>query len=407
MDPIKNPFTPSAGTRPPALAGREREIESFRVMIGRLAAERATKSIMLTGLRGVGKTVLLTTFRDMAESQRLIADSIEVTHEMDFKAAMARLARRAVLALNPGERIKDRAWQAARILKGFSVKIPGGGELGIDIDALRGKGDSGHLQEDLSDLFVAIGEAAKERRTAVIFFFDEIQFLKKEDLEALIAAIHQTSQRLLPIGIVGAGLPQLPRIAGEAKSYAERLFDFPKIDKLDNGAAREALELPVRQQNIQIERSAVDAIIEFTEGYPYFLQEYGKHAWNIASGAVITRQDVDNARPAVVAQLDENFFRVRLERTTITERIYIVGMAHLGRGPYKTGDVAAALGKGSTTVAPLRGHLINKGLIYGPSYGMTDFTVPQFDDFLRRNFPAPLSSARPKRLAMARAKGGR
>lgn len=400
MDPIKNPFTPSAGTRPPVLTGRDKEIENFRIMIGRLSAGRATKSMMLTGLRGVGKTVLLTTFRDTAESQKFITGSTEITHEMDFKATIARLARRAILALNPVEKIKDNAWQAAGVLKAFSIKIPGGGEIGIDVDALRGRGDSGHLHEDLSDLFVAIGEAAKERQTGVLFFFDEIQFLGREDLEALIAAIHQTSQRLLPVGIVGAGLPQLPRIAGEAKSYAERLFDFPKIDRLSDAAARDALELPVKQQGIRLDSAATGAIIRFTEGYPYFLQEYGKHAWNIASGSIITMQDIESARPAVVAQLDENFFRVRIDRMTAAEKNYVIGMAHLGRGPYKTGDIAAKIGKVSTAVAPLRGQLINKGLVFGPSYGMTDFTVPQFDDFVRRNYPAPKparKSRRPKR----------
>lgn len=397
MDPIKNPFAPGAGAPPPALTGRDKEIENFRVMVGRLGAGRPTKCIMLTGLRGVGKTVLLTTFRDMAESQKFISGSTEITHEMDFKATIARLARRAVLALNPIEKVKDNAWKAAGVLKAFSIKIPGGGEIGIDIDALRGKGDSGRLDEDLGDLFTAIGEAAKEKKTGVMFFFDEIQFLAKEDLEALIAATHQISQRSLPVGIVGAGLPQLPRLAGEAKSYAERLFDFPRIDRLDETAARAALELPVGQQGVRFETRAVQAILEFTEGYPYFLQEYGKHVWNVASGTSISEHDVERARPSVIAQLDENFFRVRIDRTTAAERSYVVAMAHLGRGPYKTGEIAAAIGRQSTTVAPLRGHLINKGLVFGPSYGMTDFTVPQFDDFLRRNFPAPPSLVKQKR----------
>ena len=300
MDPIKNPFAPGAGAPPPALTGRDKDIETFRVMIGRLEAGRPTKSMMLTGLRGVGKTVLLTTFRDTAESQKFITGSTNLV-----------------------EKIKDSAWKAAGVLKAFSIKIPGGGEIGIDIDALRGKGDSGQLDEDLSDLLVTIGEAAKEKKTGVMFFCDEIQFLKKEDLEALIAATHQLSQRSLPVGIVGAGLSQLPRIAGEAKSYAERLFDFPKIDRLDGAAARGALELPVAQQGVRFEPAAIDTILKFTGGYPYFLQEYGKHVWNIASGAAISKQDVERARQSVIAQLDENFFRVRIDRTTTAERNYV------------------------------------------------------------------------------------
>jgi len=365
-------------------------------MVGRLKIGRPTKSMMLTGLRGVGKTVLLTAFRDTAENQRFITGSTEITHEMDFKATVARLARRAILALNPVESIKDKAWKAAGVLKAFSIKIPGGGEIGFNIEALRGKGDSGQFHDDLSDLFVAIGEAAKEKKTGVLFFFDEIQFLKREGLEALIAATHQVSQRSLPVGIVGAGLPQLPRIAGEAKSYAERLFDFPKIDRLDEAAAKSALELPAGQQGVTFEGGAIDAILKFTGGYPYFLQEYGKHVWNIAKDAIISRQDIEMARHAVIAQLDENFFRVRIDRTTAAERNYVVAMAHLGRGPYRTGDIAARIGRQSTTVAPLRGQLINKGLVFGPTYGMTDFTVPQFDDFLRRNFPAPTPAKKSK-----------
>lgn len=386
MDPIKNPFAPGAGAPPPALAGRDREIENFRVMIGRLKAGKSTKSLLLTGLRGVGKTVLLNAFRNTAESEKFITGSAEITHEIDFKAALARLARRAVLAMDPLAKLKSAAWTAAGVLKSFSIKIPGG-EIDIDVAARKGSGDSGRLHEDLSDLFVAIGEAAREKKIGVAFFFDEMQFLRKEDLEALIAATHQVSQRLLPIAVVGAGLPQLPRVAGEAKSYAERLFDFPKIGRLSDEAARRALEIPAEELRVRFERPALDAIVRATDGYPYFLQEYGKHVWNIAESSPITKKDVERARLGVTAQLDENFFRVRIDRTTNMEHRYAIAMARLGTGPYQTGDVAKRFGKHSSAAAPVRGHLINKGLLFSPSYGMVDFTVPQFDDFLRRTFP--------------------
>ncbi len=390
MDPIKNPYAPGAGSRPPALTGREKEIESFRILAERLLEGRSAKSIIVTGLRGVGKTVLLNTFRDVAEARGFKTGDTEVTHDIDFKSTMARLVRRALLTMSPIARIKDKALMAARVLKAFTVKTPEGYELGINVDALRGKADSGNLSEDLSDLFIALGEAAKEKRSGVIFLLDEIQFLKRPDLEALIAATHQAAQRGLPMTVVGAGLPQIPKLAGEAKSYAERLFDYPDIGRLDAKAAKAALEEPADRLGVKYEPEATSAILRYTEGYPYFLQEYGKHVWNIAQGSTITKTDVENARPGVIAQLDDNFFRVRIARTTPTEKNYVAAMAALGRGPYKTGDISEKLEKESSALAPLRGKLINKGLIYGPAHGLTDFTVPQFDNFLRRNCPFEL-----------------
>jgi hypothetical protein len=236
-------------------------------------------------------------------------------------------------------------------------------------------------------VFAAIGEAAGERGTGVVLLLDEIQFLRKPDLEALIAATHHVSQRNLPVTAVGAGLPQLPRLAGEAKSYAERLFDVPLIDRLDEAASREALERPAHDQGIDYEPAATAEILRYISGYPCFLQEYGKHVWNVSPGPSITAADVETARPLVQDQLDENFFRVRVGRMTPTERRYISAMAALGRGPYRSGDIAARLGRGSPAVAPLRGQLINKGLIYSPGHGTTDFTVPQFDEFVRRSYP--------------------
>lgn len=387
MDPIQNPYTPGAGSRPPALTGRDAEIQSFRILIERVRKGRPEKSLLVTGLRGVGKTVLLSTFRDLAESAGFKTAETEITHETGFKPMMARLGRRVLLELNPIEKVKDKVLHAARVFKAFTLRMPDGYEIGIDIDAIRGKADSGNLSEDLSDLLTALGEAARERKTGVVLLFDEIQFLERGDMEALIAALHYVTQRSLPVTVVGAGLPQLPKLAGEAKSYAERLFNFPMIDHLTDAAARDAIVRPAQEYEVEFAGDAIEKIIRFTEGYPYFLQEYGKHVWNIAGKSPISLSDVERAEPGVQAQLDENFFRVRIGRTTAAERRYISAMADLGRGPYKTGDIAAKLGTDSPRVAPLRNQLITKGLVYSPSHGITDFTVPHFDDFLRRCYP--------------------
>lgn len=388
MDPVRNPYTPGAGSRPPALEGRDAEIRAFEVLLARLLRGAPEKSLFVTGLRGVGKTVLLGRFRDIAEAQGFRTADTEITHETEFRATIARLARRVILALDPRRRAKDRFQRAAAIFKAFTLKLPDGYEIGVDVEALRGSADSGRLDEDLADLFVAIGEAAKERSTGVVFLLDEVHFLKRADMEALITAVHRVSQRSLPLTVVGAGLPQLPKLAGEAKSYAERLFEFPMIDKLPPPAAREALEKPSREQGVTFEPGASRIILEYTEGYPYFLQEYGKHVWNLAPGPAITAADAQRARIEVQNQLDDNFFRVRASRATNAERQYLAAMADLGKGPYRSGLVAEKLGRPSTSVAPVRNVLINKGLVYSPSHGIIDFTVPHFDDYLRRMHPA-------------------
>lgn len=388
MDPIKNPYAPGAGSPPPALAGRDKQLDSFKILLERLRIGRHSKSLLIRGLRGVGKTVLLTEFQKISKASGFKTEFAEIKHGTSFKDTIARMTRRAILSLDLSEKAKDTVWNAARVFKAFTFKAPGGYELGIDVDALKGRGDSGSLSEDLSDLFVAIGEAARDRKTGVVFLLDEIQFLEKDDLEALIAATHKASQENLPLTVVGAGLPQVARLAGEAKSYAERLFDFPLIGPLDPAAAREALERPASDQGVTYAPTAVKAILDYTEGYPYFLQEYGKHAWDAATGTTISLDAVSDARPLVQAQLDDNFFKVRTERATPTELKYIIAMANLGKGPYKTGEIAKKLGKGSEQVAPTRGNLIEKGLVYSPSYGLTDFTVPQFDDFIRRTMPS-------------------
>jgi hypothetical protein len=268
--------------------------------------------MLITGLRGVGKTVLLNTFEAIAEEQGLRTAKSEITHETEFRPLIARLARRALLAISPAKRMKERARRAAAVFKAFTLRTPEGLEIGVDVEAMLGRADSGDLGDDLSDLFVALGEAAAEHETGIVFLLDEVQFLDRAELEALIAALHQVSQRELPLTLAGAGLPQLPALTGAAKSYAERLFRFPTIDRLSDQAARDALELPAQAEGVGFEREATNRILELTEGYPYFLQEYGKHAWNVAAGPTITVGDVERAHDVVQLELDESFFRVRI-----------------------------------------------------------------------------------------------
>jgi hypothetical protein len=349
--------------------------------------------MLITGLRGVGKTVLLNAFDVIAADQGFRTAKAEITHETDFRPLIARLVRRGLLAISPAKRMKKHARRAAAVFKAFTLRTPEGLEIGVDVEALVGLGDSGDLGDDVSDLFVALGEAAREHETGVVFLLDELQFLDRVELEALIAGLHQVSQRELPVTLAGAGLPQLPVLTGAAKSYAERLFRFPTIGQLEEQAARDALELPARAEGVEFDTAATRRIVELTEGYPYFLQEYGKHVWAVASGSPIGLEDVERAHELVQLELDESFFRVRIGRVSKAELAYLVAMAHLGAGPYRSGEIAVELGRpGPESVAPTRARLIEKGLVYSPAYGFNEFTVPQFDAFIRRTFtsePAP------------------
>jgi hypothetical protein len=314
-----------------------------------LRAGRPEKSLLITGLRGVGKTVLLNTFEAIAEEAGFRTAKSEITHETEFRPLIARLARRALLSISPASRMRERARRAAAVFKAFTLRTPDGFEIGVDVDALIGRGDSGDLGEDLSDLFVALGEAAAEHQTGVVFLLDEVQFLARGELEALIAALHQVSQRELPLTLAGAGLPQLPSLTGAAKSYSERLFRSFAIDRLPDQAARDALELPALAANVSYQRQATDRILKLTDRYPYFLQEYGKHVWNVATGSAITLADVKRAHDLVQLELDESFFQVRISRATQTEIDYLSAMADLGEGPYRSGEIAAKLGRASPT----------------------------------------------------------
>jgi hypothetical protein len=395
MDPRSNPYTPNAGARPPALVGRDAEIEAFDVLLHRLEQGRPQQSMIITGLRGVGKTVLLGAFRDAAAERRWVTVEAEVTKNSDFADRMSRLARRALLTLSAPDSWKQRAQDAASIIKSFGLtfKPDGSVAVGFDVDAASGRGDSGDLSDDLTDVFVALGEAAKEASLGVVFLFDEIQYLGVGELEALIAALHKTVQRALPVTLVAAGLPQIPRLAGEAKSYSERLFVFPRIGRLSDSDALSALSIPASELGVRFDDDALAAIVAYTEGYPYFIQEYGRIAWDHATGSTITADDVLAVRDLVEAQLDESFFRVRADRATPLELQYLRAMAELGPDAHKAGEVADLLNRTSVQLGPTRASLIDKGLLYTPSHGLAAFTVPQFDQHMKRNHrldPPPL-----------------
>lgn len=388
MRPHDNPYTPNAGARPPLLVGRDDQLETFDVLLDRLRRGHTEQSMLITGLRGVGKTVLLTTFEERARARGWTTVEAEITKSTEFGGRMAQLVRRALLQAAPKVRWKDRAKRAAAVLKSFQLTVSTDGAVsaGIDVDALEGVADSGELAEDLTDLLVALGEAVADHETGVVFLFDEVQFLSTAELEALIAALHKTVQRALPITLVGAGLPQLPRLAGEAKSYAERLFKFPRIGELSEIHAAQALVEPAKALKVDYDKAAVAAVVEYTQGYPYFIQEYGNVLWDLTDQPPITREDVRNARDAVEAKLDGSFFRVRAERTTELELRYMRAMAELGAQPQQAKDVAKMLDRTSEQLGPTRSRLIDKGLLYTPGHGLAAFTVPQFDRYMRRTY---------------------
>lgn len=385
--PEDNPYTPNAGARPPLLAGRADELKSFELLLGRLRRGYTAQSMIIIGLRGVGKTVLLGEFLNKANELGWTTVDAEITKHEDFGRRMAMLARRALLQVAPRARWKERGRRAAQVLRSFQLTVNSEGEIAAglrDVEPLEGIADSGSLAEDLTDVFTSIGEAAAEQGSGIVFLFDEVHFLRLPELEALIAALHKTVQRSLPVTFVGAGLPQLPELAGEAKSYAERLFKFPMVGSLPEGEALEALVDPAAKGGVAYEDGAAEAIVAYTEGYPYFLQEYGSIVWDLGDGETISRTDVEEAQELVEAKLDGSFFKVRAERTTDLELQYLRAMAELGSEPQLARDVAKLLDRTSEQLGPTRARLIDKGLLYTPGFGLAAFTVPQFDRYMRR-----------------------
>lgn len=390
MDPVTNPFAPGAGTRPPELAGRDDLREVVRVAIARVRRGNPAKSIIMVGLRGVGKTVLLDQMRDDAEALGIQTLRIEAPEGRSLPAMLAPQLRQALLRLSRSEQAKDLAQRALRGLAGFAKALRvtyQDIEIGIDLEPEPGLADNGDLEHDLSALLEAAGLAAQKAGTALVIFIDELQYVPESELAALITAMHRCSQRRVPVTLVGAGLPQLRGRMGEAKSYAERLFDFPEIGPLQPGDAAAAIRKPVVEQGAKITPAAIERIIDETQGYPYFLQEWGKHAWDAADASPIDDGDVRAAGITAIAALDESFFRVRLDRLTPAEKKYLRAMAELGPGPHRSGAIADRLGREVTALAPTRSALIRKGMIWSPSHGDTAFTVPLFDRFMKRSIP--------------------
>lgn len=384
MDEFDNPFRPGAGTPPPALVGRDALTEQFRVTVGRAVRGRPGKSLMPIGLRGVGKTVLLNRFEEIAKAEGLRFGYVEAPEDGGFVRLLVTRLRTILLDLERAGTASRAVRRALGALRSFTLALPDGSSISIAAEAVEGLADSGELSEDLTDLLVVAGRAAADRGSGIVLAVDEVQYLSATELGALVTAIHRTVQLDLPVLLVGAGLPQLPGLVGDAKSYAERLFEFPQIGSLERTDARDVLELPVREQGVRFETHALERILDITQGYPYFLQEWGYEVWNVAPTSPITVGDVERATPLVRQRLDANFFLVRFDRLTPGEKTYLRGMAELGPGPHRSGDIAAQLGVPVESVGPRRARLIHKGMIYSPAYGDTAFTVPMFDDFLRR-----------------------
>jgi hypothetical protein len=344
----------------------------------------------MVGLRGVGKTVLLDQMRTDAEAAGIHTVRVEAPEGRSLPALLAPQLRLALLRLSRIQKAKDPAQRALRGLAGFAqaLKVKYNDiEVGFDFEPEPGLADNGDLEVDLTALFEAAGRAAKAAGTALVIFIDELQYVAEPELAALISALHRCSQQKLPLCVVGAGLPQLRGRAGDAKSYAERLFDYPEVGPLPQPAARQALVKPAENLKVKFAFGAVERIIDHTRGYPYFLQEWGKRAWEVAKASPITVQDIATASTQAVAALDESFFRVRFDRLTPMEKRYLRAMSERGPGPHRSGDIAAELGRKVTALAPLRNGLIGKGMIWSPNHGDTAFTVPLFDEFMKRIIP--------------------
>ena len=390
MDPIRNPYAPGAGTPPPELAGRQGLRENIQIALERVRAGRPAKSILMVGLRGVGKTVLLDRLREDAEAAGIQTLRVEAPEGRSLPAILAPQLRQALLRLSRNEQAKEFAQRALRGLAGFAkaLKVKYQDiEVGFDFDPEPGLADNGDLEHDLQALLEVTGAAAKKAGTVLALFVDELQYVDEDELAALITALHRAAQRSLPVVLVGAGLPQLPGKMGRAKSYAERLFDFPQIGALPHDAATIAIAKPARDEGVVVANDALERILQETRGYPYFLQEWGKHAWDVASSSPITLKDVENATTSTIAALDESFFRVRFDRLTPLEKKYLRAMAELGPGPHRSGDIAEGMGRDVTSLGPTRSQLIVKGMIWSQSHGDTAFTVPLFDEFMKRIMP--------------------
>jgi hypothetical protein len=390
MDHIKNPFSPGAGSPPPELVGRDAILQKVRILLGRVRQRRSEKSMMLVGLRGVGKTVLLNETEHLAKKDGYHTIILEAHEGKSLAALLTPQLRRLLFELDRMADLSEKVRYGLGVLKSFisGIKVKVAEiEFGLDIEAERGSADSGDLEADLPNLFTAVAEAAQDRGTAIALLIDEIQYLSEKELSALIMSMHKMQQLQLPLVLLGAGLPILTRLAGESKSYAERLFEFPAIGPLSSSDASKALRDPVIAAGVEFDDGAINEIVGLTQGYPYFIQEWGYQSWNHAKEPRITLEDVQTATKTVTKRLDDNFFRVRFDRLTPREKEYLRAMAYLGSMPQRSGDIATILGVKVNSLGPTRAKLINKGMIYSPAYGDMAFTVPLFDEFMLRAMP--------------------
>ena len=392
MNPIKNPFSPGAGAPPPELVGRENILQQATVLIGRIKERRPEKSLMLTGLRGVGKTVLLNRIEQQAREEGYKTVYLEAREDRTLGQVLAPELKRVLFELDVKAKAKEKVRRAMLALRNFvgNFSVSFGG-LSIELEPFHGLADSGDIESDLTMLLLAVAEAAEGQEEAIALFVDEIQYFSEEEFSALIMAMHRIQQKALPMFLVGAGLPILPALAGNSKSYAERLFAFPKIDALNKEDARHALLSPLNKNNVEITPDAFEQIFNYTRGYPYFLQEWGYQIWNQTENPPISFAVVEKASETVIKRLDENFFRVRFDRLTGNEKKFLGAMAMAAMSSsskrVRISDIAVNMGQKKSTLAPVRASLIKKGMIYSPAYGEMDFTVPLFADFMIRVMP--------------------
>lgn len=388
MDAVRNPYAPGAGSPPPELAGRQDVISNAQIALRRVAIGRPSQSPILVGLRGVGKTVLLVRMKQLAEEEKIKTIYVEAHEGKSLPELLVPGIRQTLFALSTIASAKDKARRGLMVLKSFlsglKVSI---GEIEIGIDAEVGTADSGDIESDLPELLLAVAEAAAASRSAVAILIDEMQYLSEQEFSSLIMSIHRINQNALPVIMIGAGLPQILGLAGNSKSYAERLFTYPKIGALSEKDAVNAIVNPAKSEGVRFEQGAVNQILKVTKSYPYFLQQWAYEAWNIAENNVIRSRDVFSANNNALSTLDESFFKVRFERCTPSEKKYMRALAELGSGSFRSGDIAELLGVKTTSAAPTRGNLIKKGMIYSPAHGDTEFTVPMFDEYMKRAMP--------------------
>ena len=401
LDPVRNPYTPGAGQTPAVLSGREDELRDFEARLQRLELGRSAQCTLIVGLRGVGKTVLLNRFASQAIGRDWVVVDHELTAKADLLVTVARLARQALLELAPPSSLQRAGQKVARLLRSFELSYSVGG-LGITLPASEGSGRdspaSGDPARDLTELLVALGEAASEHERGVAFLFDELQFAESEPLGAFVAGLHKVAQRALPLTAVAAGLPQTRGVLAEAASYSERMFETRTVGALSEVDARRALAEPAEAEGVTIEAAALREAVSFTEGYPFFLQVFGDHLWKLADGSRVTLDQARRAAPLVRDWLDRGFFTFRTDRLPTSQRRYLRAMAELGSDEQSSGDIATQLGlSSSASVGQTREALIRRGLIYSPRIGYAAFTVPQFDDYLRRHFELEPHSPRPRR----------